>query len=162
MSPILQQPCSLSREAAVDVARAWRGTPYVLGARVQRCGCDCATLLIAYLIAIGVASEQDFAELGAYSHDWFCNTSSERYMLHLLRFAKKKFEGICRPNVAAQPGDLVLFRVARSNIFNHGAIVTNWPKGIHAVHPKVEEVDLAAHWMTGHTEMEVFDLWGNS
>jgi len=66
-------------------------------------------------------------------------------------------ETVCRPGVIAQPGDLVLFRVVGSKRYNHGAIVTSWPRGIHAQHDGVREVNLAQHRLTAHRAMEVFD-----
>lgn len=149
----------LSREAAVAAARAWIGTPYRLGQRCRGAGCDCATLLAAYLVEIGAASNDDLAELGLYHHDWFCHLSSERYLLRVMRHAHKTAEGICRPGMAAQPGDLCLFRAVRSKICNHGAIVTAWPFGVHAAQPAVEEVNLITHWLTGYARLEIFSTW---
>ena len=84
-------------------------------------------------------------------------------MAGLLKYAPKVMSGICRNGQAMKdailPGSLVLFKVAGSRLYNHGAIVTSWPKGIHAVHPKVMESDLAIHAMTGHTQIAVFDPW---
>jgi cell wall-associated NlpC family hydrolase len=127
----------LSREEAVAVARAWEGTPY--------------------LIAIG-ASERE--ELGVYSHDWFCHTTEERYMFALMKHAKKTLETVAAGSTLAQPGDLVLFRVAKSRVFNHGGIVTAWPRMIHAVMPRVAEASATLHPMTSHMQMAIFSPWG--
>jgi cell wall-associated NlpC family hydrolase len=147
----------VSRPAAVAIARTWVKTPYVLGGRVKGAGVDCATLLAEYLIEIGAAARADLADLGLYSHDWFCHAGSERYLRGLMRFGKLAAETICRGGVQAQPGDLVLFRVARSRLFNHGAIVTAWPHGIHAGREGVAEINLAANSLTAFREMDVFD-----
>ncbi len=145
-----------SREDALAVARSWVGTPYVLGGRIKGAGCDCATLIAEYLIECGIAQRE---ELGIYSHDWFCHTNSERYMLRLLRHAKKTIETISRPGVNAKPGSIALFRVAGSRVFNHGAIVETWPKIIHAASPRVEHADASAHWLTSYKEVAIFDPW---
>lgn len=153
--PARRPPCERSR--AVALARSWIGTPYVLGGRVRGAGCDCATLLAEYLIAIGAASAAELEDLGFYSHDWFCHASSERYLLRLMRYARAAAETVCRAGVDARPGALVLFRVAGSKRFNHGAIVTRWPFGVHAVDPRVKESDLTQHYLTAFRVMEVFD-----
>jgi NlpC/P60 family putative phage cell wall peptidase len=144
----------LSRREAIVVAQSWLGTPYVKGARVRGAGCDCATLLAEYLIGIGAAERED---LGVYSHDWFCHATEERYMFALMRHAAKTLETVARGSQSAKPGDLVLFRVAGSRVFNHGGIVTQWPKMIHAVMPQVRTTDATLHPMTSHTEMVIFD-----
>jgi cell wall-associated NlpC family hydrolase len=146
----------ITRDQAVTYARTWINTPYVKGARIRGAGCDCATLLAEYLIAIGASHRED---LGVYSHDWFANTTEERYMYALMKYAAKTVEGVAFGTPAAQPGDLVLFRVARSRVFNHGAIVTNWPKAIHAAGAKVSETDVTQNPLTTHMEMAIFNPW---
>lgn len=147
-----------TREEAIEVARAWLGTPYVLKGRIKGAGCDCGTLLAEYLIEIGATTAEELGDLGLYSHDWFCNTSDERYLRNVLRFARLVAETICRPGVEAQPGDLVLFRVVGSKIYNHGAIVTAWPYGIHAqCDGGVRRVDLTSHYLTAYQQMDIFD-----
>ena len=146
----------LSRSEAVALARQWVGTPYVKGARVLGAGCDCATLLAEYLIAIGASQREG---LGVYSHDWFCHATEERYMFALMRHAAKTVETVAAGVPDAKPGDLVLFRVAKSRVFNHGAIVTSWPRMIHAVHPRVAEASAVQHPMTSHMQMAIFDPW---
>ncbi len=148
----------LDRQSAVAVARSWVGTPYVLGARIRGLGCDCATIIAEYLIQCGIAKRED---LGVYSHDWFCHAADERYMLRLLHHAKKTLETVARPGVKASPGSIALFRVAGSHVFNHGAIVAQWPKVIHAVHPAVEETDATSHWLTSYQQVAIFDPWSN-
>ncbi len=147
---------AISRDDAVKIARSWIGTPYVLGGRVKGAGTDCATCLAEYLLECGFAERED---LGVYSHDWFCHAPDERYMLRLIRHARKTLEGRCRGTVEASPGDLILFKVARSRLFNHGGIVTRWPFMVHAANPVVKEQNCVTHWMTGYTEFAVFDPW---
>ena len=163
MDSLTSQPLSpassplLRRAEAVLVARSWLGTPYVLRGRVKGAGCDCGTLLAEYLIGIGAASRADLEDLGFYSHDWFCHESSERYLLRLMRYARRTAETICRPGVVAQPGSLALFRVAGSRIYNHGAIVTAWPRAVHAAGDKCIESDVTSHQLTAFREMDIFD-----
>lgn len=144
------------------MARRWKDTPYALGARVKGAGCDCATLLAEYLIEIGAATREDLEDLGFYSHDWFCHDSAERYLLRLMRHARLVAETICRGTPDAAPGNIVLFRTVGSKRFNHGAIVTKWPFGMHTVHPKTIESNLTSHPLTGHHEMAIFDPFGSN
>jgi NlpC/P60 family putative phage cell wall peptidase len=146
----------LARDEAVRVARTWIGTPYVKGARVQGAGCDCATLLAEYLIEIGASERED---LGVYSHDWFCHSAEECYMYALMRHATRTLETVARGVPQAKPGDLLLFRVAKSRVYNHGAIVTSWPRMIHAAPAGVAEATATTHPLTAHMQMAIFDPW---
>ncbi len=142
------------------MARSWLGTPYLLGARVKNAGCDCGTLLAEYAIECGLCTRESLEDIGLYTHDWFCNTSEERYLFRLMRHARKALEGVCRGSSSeARPGCLVLFKTVRSPLYNHGGIVVNWPQIIHAVDPFVIESDATRHYLTSFTEMKIFDPW---
>lgn len=148
----------MTREQAVECARSFIGTPYHLRGRLKGVGVDCASLVCMYLCEIGVAAYSE--EWPIYSHDWFHHTTEERYKFRLLKHAREIVQTVCRGTVDAQPGDVVLFRVAASRVFNHGAIVTRWPKGIHALEETVREVDLVQHAVMGHMPMAIFSPWG--
>ena len=147
----------MDRSAAVLVARSFVGTPYVLGGRLKGAGVDCATLLGLYLVEIRVAPPDLWSGLKLYSHDWFLHDSNERYLRGLMRFGFLAAEALCRADAQAQPGDLALFRSVGSKVFNHGAVVTQWPRGIHAESNGVREVNLTQHRLTAYKPMEVFD-----
>jgi cell wall-associated NlpC family hydrolase len=152
----------LSRPAAVEAILRWVSTPYRLGGRVRGAGADCCTLLVEYLIEIGKIRAEDMATLPLYSPDWFLHASSERYLKGLMRFGTMVSGQICRGrNVGAQPGDIVLFKVVGSRLFNHGAVVTAWPRGVHAQADGVRQVDLVSCPLTSFRSMEIFDPWGN-
>ena len=146
-----------TRTEAVAIARSFIGTPYVLGGRLKGAGLDCATLLGCYLIEIGAAPPTLLNSLKTYHHDWFLHEANERYLRGLVRFGFEAAHSLCRADAEAQPADLVLFRVVRSRVFNHGAIVTAWPHGVHAGADGVREVNLASHRLTAYKPMEVFD-----
>jgi cell wall-associated NlpC family hydrolase len=146
-----------TRAEAVQIARSFLGTPYVLGGRLKSAGVDCATLLGCYLIEIGAAPPDLWKNLETYHHDWFLHSANERYLRALVKFGFDAAQGLCRSDSTAQPGDIVLFRVVNSKIFNHGAIVTSWPRGIHAAATGVREVNLVTTQLTGFRPMEVFD-----
>ena len=147
----------MTRLEAVTVARSFVGTPYVLGGRLKGAGVDCATVLGLYLVEIGAAPPDLFTSVAGYRHDWFLHDPNERYLRGLMRFGFLAAQTLCRSDAAAQPGDLALFRVVNSKVFNHGAIVTEWPHGIHAGAEGVREVCLTTHRLTAFKPMEVFD-----
>jgi cell wall-associated NlpC family hydrolase len=145
------------RLAIVREAHTWLGTPYLLGQMLKGAGCDCGTFLLGVLQACGFAQDEVSEH---HASDWFCHTTEEKYMLRLLRHATKIAEAVSYPTLGAQPGDLVLTRHATtSRVYNHGGIVTRWPKLIHAVAPMVCETDATADSMWCFREVAVFSLF---
>jgi len=72
-----------------------------------------------------------------YPADWMLHRAAERYIGFVLEHAH---EIAGPPEIAPLPGDIVLWRVGRC--FSHGAIVTEWPRVIHAfVKQPVQEVN---------------------
>ena len=165
----------MTRLEAVAIARTWNRTDYVLSGRIKGNrlnsrgsrggGVDCATLLTEYMIEIGVTTEAKLIEVGfykeggishAYSQDWFCHTDVQHYLRTMLKLSKLIAETVCRKGEKAQPGDIVLFRAVGSKNYNHGAIVTKWPFGMHAQYDGVREVDLSSNIITAYRPMDIF------
>lgn len=153
MSPFL---ILVDREEVVAEARSWKGTPYHLGGRVKGAGVDCGTLIAEVLIACELVPRED---LGVYSHDWFCHTDSEKYLFRLIRHAAKTMEGVAYPSTRVEPGNIVLSKVVGSRVYNHGGIVTNWPRVIQAVDPAVNEVDVTTDPLWCAQKIAIFDPW---
>jgi NlpC/P60 family putative phage cell wall peptidase len=107
------------RAAVVAEAASWIGTPFHHAARVKGAGIDCLMLLAEVYERAGVA---DHIDPPFYVPDWHLHRDAERYMVGLLEYA--------RPVEVPLPGDIALFRFGRT--FSHGAIVTEWPRLIHA------------------------------
>ncbi len=149
-----------TRQEAVNDARTWLGTPYVKRARVKGAGVDCGQLLAAYLLDIGAVTEKDIEERGPYGSDWFHHTSDEVYLKALMTFGKLIAETVCRGGQKPDDGNLVLFRAVGSKRYNHGAIITSWPMGIHANREGVCETDLVNDPLTSYRQMAIFDPWG--
>jgi cell wall-associated NlpC family hydrolase len=80
----------------------------------------------------------------------------------LQRHAVKTISAICRPGVNTDAGNLVLFKVVGAKVFNHGGIITQWPRFVHAVDPRVQEADATKHWLTAWKHMAIFDPWVNT
>ena len=98
---------------ALEVARSYLGTPYVLGGRRKGAGVDCATLLGEYLIEIGRTTEAALIEAGfyrecgaghSYSHDWFLHTTRQDYLRGIMMFGKLVYCAVpVRQQRAVQP-----------------------------------------------------------
>ena len=155
----MQTSSLVARERAIELARSWKGTPYVMRGRVKGAGVDCGTLLLEYLIEIGAAERED---IPLYAGDWFCHTTDERYMRHLLKYARKIVEGICCGTPDAAPGNLILFKSHHNaDLFIHGAIVLNWPRVLHAEYCGVHESTATSHTLMAFKPFAIFDPWSN-
>ena len=108
------------REAVVAEAESWVGTPFHHAARVKGAGVDCLMLLAEVYERAGIIGR---VEPRFYVPDWHLHRDAERYMEGLLRYARP-IDG------PPEPGDIGLFRFGRT--FSHGAIVTEWPRLVHA------------------------------
>ncbi len=118
------------RARVVAEARAWRGAAYHHMARVrpnsaagERGATDCAQLLACVYDAAGLIPE---VPLEYYPPDWHLHRGLERYLNKVAEHARE-LPAESYPGA----GDLVLWRWGRC--FAHGAIVTQWPRVVHAV-----------------------------
>jgi NlpC/P60 family putative phage cell wall peptidase len=116
MSATLQRDL---RYRVVQEAQSWIGTPFHHAARIKGAGVDCLMLLAEIYQRAGVTGRIDPP---FYVPDWHLHQGAERYMEGLL--------GHAREIAAPDTGDVALFRFGRT--FSHGAIVTSWPRLIHA------------------------------
>jgi cell wall-associated NlpC family hydrolase len=109
------------RHRVVAEAVEWIGTPYLAAQRVKGRvgGCDCLTLIAEVYERTGVVPH---VEIPFYPLDWHLHRGAERYLDGVL--------GHVREVGTPGPGDLALFRFGRC--FAHGAIVTAWPRLVHA------------------------------
>lgn len=117
-----------TRAAIVAEARGWIGTPYVSNGMVKgkRGGTDCAMILIGVYANVGLIPKE--FDPRPYAPQWHVHRNEEKYMAYVLRFVK---ETAGPPARAPMPGDLVMFKIGL--VFAHGAIVTAWPRVIHAI-----------------------------
>jgi len=148
---------ALSRESVIAEARSWIGTPYHdSGAMVKQAGCDCASFLYCVYHTMGFIPDE---EIGVFSQDWFKHTTEEVYMRRVLRHAYKIVEKIAHASMEAKPGNIVLVKGPDSKIFNHGGVVTKWPRVIAAAHPRVAEVNATKDELWTYKLVMVFDPW---
>jgi cell wall-associated NlpC family hydrolase len=114
---------NLQRQAIVDEAISWLGTPYHHRARVKGSGVDCAQLPIAVYSKIGIIPEFD---PGDYSTQWYLHRDAERYLEQVEKYAHETDGEIL-------PGDFLVYKFGWT--FSHGVIVVKWPIVIHAWGP---------------------------
>ena len=138
------------RASVVAEARCFIGTPYHHMGRIKGVGVDCATIIAEVYHACGLVPPQ---EIGYYSTQFNHHSTDETYMQCVLRHAHE----VERPN----PGDMVLWRF--KNVFGHGAIVTDWPRVVHAVEGAgVIEDDISNCPRLGDARrMKFFSLWNS-
>lgn len=144
------------RARVIELAREWRGTPYISNAMVKgrKGGVDCAMILVdVYCEAKIVPPEFDPRP---YPPQWHVHRGEERYMDFVKTFAKEI-------DYEPSPGDVVLFKLGR--LFAHGAIVVAWPRIIHAKAPgPVIEEDVSRNNTGKHAlwnvDRKYFSFWG--
>ena len=110
------------RAAIVAEAQTWIDTPFHHGAQLRGVGVDCLNLLAAVYTACGVIAPPEIPD---YAQDWHLHHDEPRFLAAVLRYADPLPAG-----ETPQPGDIVMFRYGRHAA--HGAIVTAWPRVIHA------------------------------
>ena len=84
-------------------------------------GADCAMFPLAVYAACGLVPDVD---VGHYPPDWHLHRDDERFLSWVLQLGGREVS-------APLPGDFAVFHWGRA--WAHGAIVTDWPHGIHAV-----------------------------
>ncbi len=134
------------RQSVVTEVLSWRGTPYHLNQCVKGAGVDCGRLLFGVYGFLGLTTEKT----DLVSDDWFCHVGSEeRYLFRILRHAKRVAETVAYVSTKADPGCIILLKTPNARVYNHAAIVTAWPRIVHAIHPVVEEVAVSRStiWM---------------
>jgi cell wall-associated NlpC family hydrolase len=111
------------RAAVVAEARSWLGTPYAHAQALKRAGVDCGMLIVRCFVDAGAVEPFDPRP---YSRTWFLHRDEEQYLAHILKRGGE-IEG------PPGPGDIVMWRIGR--LYAHGAIVSEWPRVIHAYAP---------------------------
>lgn len=113
------------REQVIAEGKEWveLRTPYVPHAKLKGAGCDCATFIICIYRSLGLIPA-DF-DPGSYSIQAHLHRDDTQYVDTVLQYADE----ITEPE--AQPGDLILWRVARA--YAHGGIIVAFPLVIHSM-----------------------------
>ena len=126
----------MTREAIVDTARSWIGTPYQHQASLRGQGADCIGLVRGvWRECIGEEPES----LPAYSPNWLDGDP----LLEMVM--SRHFESIALQS--ARPGDVMLFQMRSGVSPKHCGILSTQSKIIHA------------YWGRGVTETHLVPWW---
>jgi NlpC/P60 family putative phage cell wall peptidase len=129
---------SATRVRAVEIARAWVGTPYHHQASTKGIGTDCLGLVR------GVWRELfgfDAEVPPAYSRDWAEASGVET----MLQAASRHLIAIVPEQLAA--GDVVVFRIKPGMVAKHAGVMTSATTMIHAMEGgPVSEVAVTNWW----------------
>jgi cell wall-associated NlpC family hydrolase len=158
---MLQSPAEIAQRAAVVAeARRWAGTPYRHQGRTLGACVDCAQILIETFAGAGLI--QRFAS-GPYSPDWHLHRGEERYLAVVESYCGRVDDSEAPltdrgPDFRAEPGNILMWRWGRT--FSHSAIVTAWPRIIHAFASEacVVECDVSGTPMTT-LPCRVYSYW---
>ena len=152
IGPLVARPNS--REIILAEALSWKGTPYRKKGRLKGAGADCFTFIAGVMIACGLMTPE---QLPPYRDDWFLHATEQHYVKLLMRHASEILTAQASATLAVEPGNIVVTCV-RSKIFNHGAIVTDWPRALHCVKGfGVSECNISTHPMWAGHEIKIFD-----
>ncbi|MGD9966968.1 MAG: NlpC/P60 family protein [Hyphomonadaceae bacterium] len=113
----------ISRRAILAEARAWIATPYQHQASTKGAGCDCLGLIRGVWRALYGGEPEP---VPAYTPDW-----AERHGAEMLYSAARRHL-LEIPRASAQPGDVLLFRMAPDAPAKHAAILDEEEFVIHA------------------------------
>jgi NlpC/P60 family putative phage cell wall peptidase len=107
------------RQAILAEAQTWLGTRFHSNAHLKGAGADCLGLIYGVYRAVGLIPE---ITIPFYKPDQMLHTDDETYLAGLERYGHEVDSPL--------PGDVAIFKYGR--LFWHGAIVTAWPRLIHA------------------------------
>lgn len=149
----------LQRLATVIEARSWIGTPYHPGGRVKGAGCDCGSCLYCILVnSRAIEPDAELEEFFAHvSVDAWAHWTEEQYLFRMRRHAAELMRCVAAAGTELLPGNLILCKAFGANFYNHGGIVTDWPKIVHCFRPCVAETSALWHPAWANREIIVFD-----
>jgi cell wall-associated NlpC family hydrolase len=154
--PVTDEVESAQREAVIQEALSWNGTPYRQQGDIKGPnGCvDCSMILVRCWVDAGVFKPFDPRP---YSPDWHLHIGTEKY----LEWLQESGVEVEHP----RPGDVVVWRFGRC--FSHGGIVISKNRVMNAsqLHGITFAERLDAAWLTymrdGKTlrPRKYFDVW---
>lgn len=110
------------RNAIVQEALTWRGTPYRNSGTMKGVGCNCAQLLFGVAINSG-AIPKDSPKPSYYSPQFSLNSKEERLLAVIDSYGAKEIS-----EEQVKPGDIVVYKNGLSH--GHAAIILSWPERI--------------------------------
>lgn len=128
----------------VEAGRGWIGTRYRNRMAIKGKGIDCAQIILESFREAGLVIDY---EAERYSSDWHLHRDEERYLSVVSRYMPVVGSGSASAKERGEsfnplPGDVLMWKVGKT--FSHSAIVTEWPRVLHASLPDrvVLEVDV--------------------
>jgi cell wall-associated NlpC family hydrolase len=109
------------RQAIIDEAKTWAGTPWHHEGRVKYAGVDCGMFLLEVYEKVGLIPH---IRPDHYNMDFMCHRSEEWFLETILQYADE----IADPPYL--PGDVIMFQQGR--LYSHSGIIIEWPEIIHA------------------------------
>lgn len=120
-------------DRVIEAARAWIGTPYVLGAALRGCGCDCVGLIRGVLADVAGGP---VPAVPGWRPDWADAPGRPLFSAAALHLAPAPHD--------PRPGDVIAFRIGRREA--HVGIIAPAGGVIHAAEGVgVVEVPLAGY-----------------
>lgn len=134
------------RQAVIEEAKTWLGTPYHHQGRIKGVGVDCATILCEVYEKVGLIP---YVDPTPYPPDWHLHRESERYMGWMEQYGYA--------TETPQPGDIVLWKFGRC--FSHGGILVDAKTIIHSyLHIGVTLEKLSCEAFQGRAK-KYYTLW---
>jgi hypothetical protein len=149
----------LQRQAVVEEALTWLGTPFEYGQCVKGVGVDCGRFPAAVFDRAGV-KQIDILKIPQIPAYWFLHKREGVPSPYLEIFLKYTTEYVPPPGTVPEPGDIVLAKEARD--WAHAAIVIAWPKVIGAAYEHCvtvwENIHLSPQY--SHRQLKYLNPWG--
>ena len=135
---------SITREHILAEALTWEGTPYHHQACLKGVGVDCAMLLVGIARDVGLLPASWTPSV--YSPEWHCHQKEELLVKTLRELGCVELETL----EAAQPGDIVAFRISTYRTLlpvAHVGVLLPGQQLLHAVMARaVVRHHIAARW----------------
>lgn len=112
----------IDRHRAVAEALTWEGTPFHDCSKLKGVGVDCANYIYEVYRNCGLV-DPDYV-VPEYTAQFLLHSDKELFLEIVELFCRQVTDR------GPLPGDLMMYRYGRC--FSHGALVTSWPKIIHA------------------------------
>jgi len=140
---LMVEGTSLKRtDKIIEIARSWKGTPYLAQASLKGVGCDCIGLVRGVFRELYGYEPEERLD---YSQDWGDSNGDES----LVRVANKYLKPI--PLADKGPGDVVAIRWKEDRVAKHVMILTDEGRAIHSyTRAPVTEIYLS-RWWEDHT-----------
>ncbi len=142
-----------SRQALVQEALTWLGTPYHASGQVKGAGTNCAQFIY------GAAKNAGVFPSGTPEPRWYTpqlatHTRDERLIGYLHSYGAREIA-----EDAVQPGDVVVYRSGQAH--GHIALIVSWPTIIHALAPAGCQLGNVADGQLGRMARKYFSFWSD-